>query len=203
MPIGNYDPRYLAMYGKQPPMGMAGSVPPAPMPQLRESSPLELQRINQAGNIGQQFSPVMQPTPQSSVNAMFQPPVGDMQKQIGGITQGNVVQPPSPEQADVVASEMAKMRQEPQNKSGFDLKGLAKDLFGGKKNTAAAGMITDLTPHSGAGVIMPKSAPQPIGMQANQGQGQPSTQAAMSAITGGIGSTPQLEQMLKALRYVR
>lgn len=198
MPIGNYDPRYLAMYGNQPPMGMAGSVPPAQvsappsiqsMPMQQPQPQMGMAGAQGAQGIGLSQQPIPQPQPQG-VGVAFNTDAG------APISTADFAMQES-------AGKMGMSGQEP-SKSGFDLKGLAKDLFGGKKkNTAAMGMITDLTPHSGAGVIMPKSAPQPIGMQANQGQGQPSTQAAMSAITGGIGSTPQLEQMLKALRYAQ
>jgi hypothetical protein len=199
--IGNYDPRYLAMYGKQPPMGMAGSVPPAQvsappsfqsMPMQQPQPQMGMAGAQGAQGIGMAQQPVVPPAPMPqpqgvgvAFNADQGAPISTadfaMQEAAGGM--GMSGQAPS--------------------KSGFDLKGLAKDLFGGKKNTSALSMATDLTPDQNAGIIRPKSAPDPIGMQANQGQGQPSTSAAMSAITGGIGSSPQLDQMLKALRYAR
>lgn len=183
-------------------MGMAGSVPPAQvsappsiqsMPMQQPQPQMGMAGAQGAQGIGLSQQPVVPPAPQpqpQGVGVAFNTDAGapistaDFAMQEG-------------------AGKMGMSGQEP-SKSGFDLKGLAKDLFGGKKkNTAALSMATDLTPHSDAGVIMPKSAPPPIGVQANQGQGQPSTQAAMSAITGGIGASPQLEQMLKALRYAR
>ena len=198
MPIGSYDPRYLeemkriqAMYGgNQPPVGMSASAPPVPMPQLRESSPLELQRINQAGNVGQQFSPVMQPTPQSSVNAMFQPPVGGMQQQIGGMTQGNVVTPPAPE---TTSQFMDKMSAEPS--SGFDSKALGKALSGWAKSASKEEPIKNI------GLLRQASAPQQMGMAASMQQPQQAGMSgAMQSISGGIGSQPTMIEMLKRMR---
>jgi len=197
MPIGNYDPRYeeemrrrMAMYGQQPPVGIAGSVPPAPMPQLRESSPLELQRVNQVGGVGQQFSPVMQPTPQSSVNAMFQPPVGQMQQQIGSMTQGNVVQPPAPE---TTSQFMDKMGGQPSG--GFDSKAFGKAMM-----SAAKGMNKE-EPIKNIGLLQQPQAPQPqMGMAAAMPAQAPGMSGAMQAIAGGIGSQPQMLEMLKRMR---
>ena len=198
--ISSYDPRYLEemrrremMYGAQPPVGMAASAPPAPMPQLRESSPLELQRINQAGGVGQQFSPVMQPTPQSSVNAMFQPPVGGMQQQIGGMTQGNVVTPPAPESTSEF---MAKMS--PESSSGsFNSKALGKALSGAFKS--GKGLYNQEIKN--IGLLQQAQAPQMgIGAALQQPQQKPGISGAMQAITGGIGSQPQMLEMLKRMR---
>lgn len=206
MPIGGIDPRELerqrlmAQYGGQfPPVGMAGSAPAAPAPQLGQQSPLAMQRMNQAGGVGQQFSPVMQPTQQSSINAMFQPQPGAMQQQIGGMTQGNVVQPPAPEKTDVVAAEMAKMRQEPQNAGGAG-GGFNSKQFGQAMMAAAKGMnkeekIKDI------GLLQQPRAPQQIGMASAMQQPQPvGMSGAMQAITGGIGSQPQMLEMLKRMR---
>lgn len=204
---GQFDPRELerqrlmAQYGGQvPPVGMQGSAPAAPMPQIGQQSPLAMQRMNQAGGVGQQFSPVMQPTPQSSVNAMFAPQPGAMQQQIGGMTQGNIVKPPAPEQTDVVAAEMSKMRDEPQNKAGgTDWKGMAKDLAKGLK---ASGFGKSLYNQDipNIGLLQEAQAPQmSVGAATSAAQPQ-GMSGAMQAITGGIGSQPTMVEMLKRMR---
>lgn len=206
---GQFDPRELerqrlmAQYGGQvPPVGMQGSAPAAPMPQIGQQSPLAMQRMNQAGGVGQQFSPVMQPTPQSSVNAMFAPQPGAMQQQIGGMTQGNIVKPPAPEQTDVVAAEMSKMRDEPQNKAGgTDWKGMAKDLAKGLKASGfGSGESLMNQEIKNIGLLQEASAPAPtVGAATTAGQPQ-GMSAAMQAITGGIGTQPTMIDMLKRMR---
>lgn len=186
--------RLSQLYGQQPPMGMAGSVPPAPAPQLGQMSPLQQQNMQQPA-----FSPVMQQTPQGAVNSMFQPQQGAMQRQLAPIAQGNVVQP---QQTDPVASEIDKMRQEPQNQGGgADWKGMAKDLAKGLKSSGfGTGGIMSQKEIKNIGLLQEAKAPVAIGTAANQNAQQPGMSAAMQAITGSIGSQPGMLEMLKRMR---
>ena len=199
--FGQPDPRELerqrlmAQYGGQvPPVGIQGSAPAAPMPELRESSPLELQRINQAGRVDQQFSPVMQPTLQSSVNAMFQPQSGAMQKQIGNVTQGNVVNPPAPETTSEFMKSMGG--------GGTDWKGMAKDLAKGLKSSGlGSGQSLMNQEIENIGLLQQAKSPQMgIGAAMQQPQQQAGMSGAMQAITSGIGSEPAMLEMLKRMR---
>jgi len=100
----------------------------------------------------------------------------------------------------------------PNADKGFDLTGLASDLFTSseeakKRNTTPMSMATNLTPHSGAGVRMGQ-APQPMAQPMQQPMmQQPMMQqpqnTAMSAITQGFGKVPRIQQILQTLGYGR
>lgn len=93
------------------------------------------------------------------------------------------------------------------NVGGFDLAGLASDLFtaseeGKKRSATPMSMATNLTPHQGAGVQMPK-APQPMAQPMQQPMMQQPQNTAMQAVTQGFGKVPRIQQILQTLGYGR
>lgn len=93
----------------------------------------------------------------------------------------------------------------PNADKGFDLAGLASDLFtaseeGKKRNITPMSMATNLTPHSGAGVRMGQ-APQPMAQPMQQPMMQQPQNTAMNAITQGFGKAPRIQQILQTLGY--
>lgn len=93
------------------------------------------------------------------------------------------------------------------NVGGFDLAGLASDLFtaseeGKKRSSNPMSMATNLTPHQGAGVRMPQ-APQPMAQPMQQQAMQQPQNTAMQAVTQGFGKVPRIQQILQTLGYGR
>lgn len=86
----------------------------------------------------------------------------------------------------------------------FDLKGLAKDMFGGlakSQGATPASMATQL-PMTQASVMQPQGMPQTI--KPIQGvQGVQPSQAAMGAITSGMNPNSTFTGILQGLGYGR
>lgn len=204
MGIGSYDPRYLEeqrrlqmMYGNQPPVGMAGSVPPqtvAPMPSIPQMPPQPQPQMGMAAAQGQQGiglsqQPVVPPAPQpqpQGVGVAFNQGAGQpgMQQVMEDPTVGRMG---VEETVGVKGGEAG----------GFNSKALGKALSGAFKS--GQGLYNQEIKN--IGLLREAQAPQMgVGAAIQQPQQQPGMSGAMQAISGGIGSQPQLLEMLKRMR---
>lgn len=200
--IGSYDPRYLEeqrrrqmMYGNQPPVGMAGSVPPqqvAPMPSIPQMQPQPQPQMGMAGaqgaqGIGLSQQPVVPPAPQpqpQGVGVAFNQGAGQpgMQQVMEDPTVGRMG---VEETVGVKGGEAG----------GFNSKALGKALTGFAKAASKEEKIKNI------GLLQQPRAPQQTGIAAAMQQPQqPGMSGAMQAITSGIGSQPAMLDMLKRMR---
>jgi hypothetical protein len=201
--IGSYDPRYeeemrrrMAMYGQQPPMGVAGSVPPqtvAPMPSIPQMPPQPQPQMGMAAaqgpqGIGMSQQPVVPPTP------MPQPQGVGIANNLDAGQPGmqQVMEDPTVGRMGVEDTVGIKGGEA----GGFDSKALGKAMV-----TLAKGMGGKDEPMKPLPMLnMPKPQQQDIGMAASMPPQQPGMSNAMQAIASGIGSQPQLLEMLKRMR---
>lgn len=180
--------RLQMMYGNQPPVGIAGSVPQqivAPMPSIPQMPP---QPQPQMG-IGLSQQPVVPPAPQP-------------QPQGVSVANNTAASQPSFQQS---AEELQKAREmsafENAQMTGeapkFNSKALGKALSGAFKS--GQGLYNQEIKN--IGLLREAQAPQMgVGAAMQQPQQQPGMSGAMQAISGGIGSQPQLLEMLKRMR---
>lgn len=204
--ISSYDPRYLEeqrrrqmMYGAQPPVGIAGSVPQqtvAPMPSIPQMPPQPQPQMGMAAaqgpqGVGLSQQPVVPPAPQP-------------QPQGVSVANNTAASQPSFQQSaeelqkarEMSAFENAQMTGEAPEKK-FNSKALGKALSGAFKS--GQGLYNQEIQN--IGLLREAQAPQ-MGVSAamQQPQQQPGMSGAMQAITGGIGSQPQMLEMLKRMR---
>jgi hypothetical protein len=193
--------RLSQLYGQQPSMGMAGSVPPAPTQPMPAIQPMPMQQpqpqMGMAGaqgpqGIGMAQQPVVPPAPQP------QPQGVGIANNLGAGQPGMQQVMQDPTVGRMGTEEAVKING---GEKSADWKGMAKDLAKGLKSSGfGTGGIMSQKEIKNIGLLQEAKAPVAIGTAANQNAQQPGMSAAMQAITGSIGSQPGMLEMLKRMR---
>jgi hypothetical protein len=193
--------RLSQLYGQQPSMGMAGSVPPAPAQPMPAIQPMPMQQpkpqMGMAGaqgpqGIGMAQQPVVPPAPQP------QPQGVGIANNLGAGQPGMQQAMEDPTVGRMGTEEAVKING---GEKSTDWKGMAKDLAKGLKSSGfGTGGIMSQKEIKNIGLLQEAKVPVAIGTAANQNAQQPGMSAAMQAITGSIGSQPGMLEMLKRMR---
>jgi hypothetical protein len=184
--------RLSQLYGKQPSMGMAGSVPPAPAQPMPAIQPMPMQQpqpqMGMAGaqgpqGIGMAQQPVAQPAP------MPQPQGVGIANNLDAGQVGMQQAMEDPTVGRMGTEEAVKING---GEKGTDWKGMAKDLAKGLKSSGmSTGGIMSQKEIKNIGLLQEAKAPAAIGMAAQAQQPQMST--GMQAIMGNM--TPEQRKM--------